>query len=103
MSAIDCSHIFVPLGSIGAGLQVVYCTSQFAVDVVPNTGAYSWMVPPTIDDTLAYRVFLRDPVTRVETNSSLFYVTPYLRAVPTRWGRRRAGGGWGRGGGGGLG
>jgi hypothetical protein len=64
--------------------QVAYCTSQFAVDAVPNTGSYSWTVPATIDDTLAYRVFLRDPVTRVETNSSLFYVTPYLRTVPTR-------------------
>ena len=64
--------------------QVAYCTSQFAVDAVPNTGSYSWTVPTTIDDTLAYRVFLRDPVTRVETNSSLFYVTPYLRTVPTR-------------------
>ena len=68
----------------GVVVQVAYCTSQFAVDAVPNTGSYSWTVPATIDDTLAYRVFLRDPVTRVETNSSLFYVTPYLRTVPTR-------------------
>jgi hypothetical protein len=73
------------------------------MDAVPNRGSwgtFSWVVPATLDDTLAYRVFLRDPVTLLEASSTLFYVNPYLHPVPARCGKAvGAGEGEGRGGG----
>jgi hypothetical protein len=64
--------------------QVKYCTGVYGVDGLANNGSYGWPVPVGIDDTRQYRVFIRNPSTLAEGNSSLFTVAPYLRDVPTR-------------------
>jgi hypothetical protein len=65
-------------------LQVKYCTGVYGVDGLDNNGSFAWPVPVGIDDTLQYRVYLRNPASKADGNSSLFTVTPYLRDVPTR-------------------